>query len=421
MRRSSRAASRPRPWARRLLPQGERGRRSTPTSRRCSRPDGSAVRLPLDPQPVHLRSLSGGRQDGRDHGPSSSPTDSDPHFDSLRFLDSAGTWSPDGTKFALAVLAPGGQRARDPRRALAPDRAAATECPRAWAASGTRPGRRTAGRIVFSGSVGRHHGPLSCRRRERAGAAADRRHLRRAAARVVAGRPDPGLRLRPRDGRRPDALTATTATWASGSSTWPAARRARSWPPWRASTAINPQFRPGRPGPLLPLRRRRGERRLPDVDRPAVSSSASPGLTTGVTGIARLSPALTVSERTGQVLFSVFNEDRYQIHALEAGAGARRAGGGGAATRRRRPGRLCCRLSGTAPQSLVTEYLETHPARPAGRPRSPSSRRTAGGSGSTSSDRRGRRLQQPAARPWAATSRPCSATTLGQHEVGVAI
>src|SRR6185436_1932151 len=30
--------------------------------------------------------------------------DSDSHFDSLRFLDSSGTWSPDGRRFAFAVL-----------------------------------------------------------------------------------------------------------------------------------------------------------------------------------------------------------------------------------------------------------------------------------------------------------------------------
>ena len=33
--------------------------------------------------------------------------DSDPHFDALRFIDSAGDWSPDGTQFVFAVFADG--------------------------------------------------------------------------------------------------------------------------------------------------------------------------------------------------------------------------------------------------------------------------------------------------------------------------
>jgi len=33
--------------------------------------------------------------------------DSDPHFDALRFIDSAGDWSPDGTQFVFAVFANG--------------------------------------------------------------------------------------------------------------------------------------------------------------------------------------------------------------------------------------------------------------------------------------------------------------------------
>ncbi len=35
---------------------------------------------------------------------------SDPHFDALRFIDSAGAWSPDGRKLAFIVIAKGGNR-----------------------------------------------------------------------------------------------------------------------------------------------------------------------------------------------------------------------------------------------------------------------------------------------------------------------
>ena len=43
-------------------------------------------------------------------------------------------------------------------------------------------------------------------------------------------------------------------------------------------------------------------------------------LVTGVAGITRLSPALTVSPRTGQILVSIFTDDRYEIHALDPAA-----------------------------------------------------------------------------------------------------
>ena len=49
---------------------------------------------------------------------------SDRHLDALRFINSAGTWSPDGEKFAFVVFVEGRQRDRRARRGHARDRAA---------------------------------------------------------------------------------------------------------------------------------------------------------------------------------------------------------------------------------------------------------------------------------------------------------
>ena len=80
-------------------------------------------RLPLDPQPVHLRPLSGGRADGGDHGQAV--------LRGLRRALRLAALPRLGRRLVAGRLEvrlrraePGGQRARHHRRALAPDRAA---------------------------------------------------------------------------------------------------------------------------------------------------------------------------------------------------------------------------------------------------------------------------------------------------------
>ena len=70
--------------------------------------------------------------------------DSDPHFDSLRFLDSSGTWSPDDRRLAFVVLARG--TTRSPSSTWPHGGSSGATTPRVWAGCGTLRGLRTAGR-----------------------------------------------------------------------------------------------------------------------------------------------------------------------------------------------------------------------------------------------------------------------------------
>src|SRR6185295_13091445 len=90
---------------------------------------------------------------------------------------------------------------------------------------------------------------------------------------------------------------------------------------------------------------------------------------TGVAGITRLSPALSVSQRTGEVLVSIFNGDRYEVHSLSREAAR------GEAVVAARDEAAEARAAMLPPQrtearSLVAEYLRDRslPAQPAGEP-----------------------------------------------------
>jgi hypothetical protein len=86
-------------------------------------------------------------------------------------------------------------------------------------------------------------------------------------------------------------------------------------------------------------------------------------ITTGVTGIARLSPALTVSEENGRVMFSVFENTDYRIHVLEA-AEARGEPVVAEAARGEEAQAAQLPPLGAGPQDLVAGYLASADALP---------------------------------------------------------
>ncbi|HEX6862123.1 MAG TPA: peptidase S9, partial [Thermoanaerobaculia bacterium] len=240
--------------------------------------------------------------------------DADAHFDSLRFLDSAGSWSPDGKRFAFAVFAGGDNelaildvRSRNVERRYEVEGVGAIWNP-AWSPDGRS--------IVFSGS---------------AGGISDLYLLDVASGQTRKLTDDRFADLQPEwspDGRTiafvSDRGAGTDLTrLAEGPMTiWALTvdgGQVRELVPLGQEPGhrINPQYGPGGKD-LFFLSDVAGVSDLYRMDVASGEIFRVTHLTTGVTGIARLSPAMTVSEGTGRVMFSVFHDTTYQIHGLDA-------------------------------------------------------------------------------------------------------
>jgi len=247
--------------------------------------------------------------------------DSDSHFDSLRFLDSSGTWSPDSRRFAFVVFARGdnevaildvGSRKIERRRYNAEGVGGM------WNPAWSPDGRS----IVFSGSNG---------------GITDLYLLDLESGRVRRLTNDLYADLQPEwapDGRSIVFVSDRSAN--AGPNADATALTRASMGIWRIEVAsgkvsqvvpaegtiergnrFNPKFGPGGRD-LYFLSDGAG---VSDLYRMAMDSGEIfrvTRLTTGVTGIARLSPALTVAERSGRVMFTIFDNTDYRIHALEA-------------------------------------------------------------------------------------------------------
>lgn len=236
--------------------------------------------------------------------------DADPHFDALRFLDSAGTWSPDGRQFAFVVLSKGDNQiaildtgsGRIEQR-IQPEGVEAMWNP-AWSPDGRF--------IAFSGAKG---------------GITDLYLHELETGRTRALTDDPFGDLQPEwspDGRTlafvsdrgagevEDLAQAPMGIWLLDVET----RRVREAAILAGGNRTNPRFGPGGRD-LYFLSDRDG---VSDLYRTSLATGETfrvTNLTTGISGIGRLSPALTVSERTGRVLFSVFQDSSYTIHSLE--------------------------------------------------------------------------------------------------------
>ena len=239
--------------------------------------------------------------------------DSDPHFDALRFIDSAGDWSPDGTQFVFAVFADGDNElaivdveSGDIERKIALDDIGAITSP-AWSADGQF--------IAFSGLNGGVSDIYSWD--------------------VVTGElrqltDDKYADLQPT--WSPDGSTIAFVSDRGAITDFETLQYSKPQIAFldvasgRVSTLsvfgevkhINPQYAPdGRS--LYFVSDQDG---FSDIYQYTFASRDVRRITqlqTGVSGITAMSPTLSVAREAGTILFTVFDEFEFHVYSLQAG------------------------------------------------------------------------------------------------------
>ena len=236
----------------------------------------------------------------------------DPHMDALRFIDSAGTWSPDGERFAYVVFAGGDNEIaildvgrRDVVRQLAVEGIGAIKDP-AWSPDGTR--------IAFAGVRG---------------GITDLYTVELATGTVTQLTNDRYADLQP--SWSPDGQTIAFSTDRGPETdfvrlTFSPMQLAL----FRAATGevevldvfdgvkhINPAWAPDGQS-LYFLSDRAGFNDVYRYDLAQRQAYQVTNLATGVAGIADLSPALSVADGTGNLAYSVFEGQRYSVYRTDA-------------------------------------------------------------------------------------------------------
>jgi Tol biopolymer transport system component len=234
----------------------------------------------------------------------------DPHYGSLRYINSAGTWSPDGKRFAFGAQRGGHDvlailQVEDGRRVREISAPGVEEISNpTWSPDG--------GSIVFAGI----HGGIS-----------DLYRVDLSTGRVDALTDDPFSELHPAfspDGR---SIAFTTdrgpGTDLDRLAYGPyrlalldlASRRVTLVPGMEGEKSINPVWTPDGKG-LYFISNRSG---IPNVYRVALPSGRVDQITrlfTGVSGITDVSPALTGARTADRLLFTGFEDGGYNIYSL---------------------------------------------------------------------------------------------------------
>lgn len=239
-------------------------------------------------------------------------SDGDPHFDSLRFIDSSGSWSPDSKKLAFVVYEKGDNRLaivdvasrKVEQRLKIPGIDALTNP--AWSSDGHTiafSGQATGVTDLFtydltSGQV----------RRLTNDKYADLQPAWSPDGRTLAFVSDRGAGTS-FDQLRYDDMHLATIDVASGA--------IKTLSIFNNTKHINPQFAPDGQS-IYFIANAQG---IPDVFRYSLGDGSVSRLTrvsTGVSGITELSPAMTVASQTGQIAFSLYENDDYNIYELPA-------------------------------------------------------------------------------------------------------
>lgn len=237
----------------------------------------------------------------------------DPHFDAIRFMNSAGAWSPDGDQFAVVTFAQGDNELalwdvnrESFRRRISVEGVTAIAQP-AWSPDGTR--------IAFSGLTG-GISDLYVLNLE----TGDVRQLTndRYADLQPTWSPD-GSTLAFTTDRGPDGTNFQTLEFgperlalinvASG--------EIETVRPFPQGMQHNPQFAPDGQS-LFFIADADGFKDIYRVNLETRAIHRVTALQTGVSGFTSLAPAMTVAAQSGRMVFSVFSGNRYRIVSLES-------------------------------------------------------------------------------------------------------
>ncbi|MDX1430596.1 MAG: peptidase S9, partial [Rhodothermales bacterium] len=238
---------------------------------------------------------------------------SNPHFDAIRFINSAGSWSPDGRKFAFITFVQGDNEisildwnSGEIERRIAVQGVTAMSNP-AWSPDGKQ--------IAFSGMDGGisdlylldlDTGNVRQLTNDRFGDL------------QPAWSPD-GAKIAFVTDRGPEGTNFETLSYGEVRLAVidVATSEIEVIRPFPGAKHINPQFSPdGRS--LFFISDQDG---FKDVYRYSVEEGATYQITrlqTGVSGITSLSPAMSVAQQSGRMMFSVFSNNEYDVFSLEA-------------------------------------------------------------------------------------------------------
>ena len=240
-----------------------------------------------------------------------SSANSDPHADALRYIDSSGTWSPDGSRFAYVVFAGGDQEINivttsdgKLRERIKPEGLGSIANP-AWSPDGRH--------IAFSGMKG---GISNLYLWDLETGEMDQLTNDKFADLHATWSPD-GSTLAFASDRGPEtSFDEFTFSKFQISLIDMSTRGVRTLPLLGNVRHSNPQFAPD--GTLYFLSDADGFSDLYRTDLSDRSIERVTRLVTAVSGIVAMSPAMSVAAQTGEIAISVFEEFGFKIHTLPA-------------------------------------------------------------------------------------------------------